>query len=257
MKINRVFTTKGKSPYQGQQFEKRVSEIRHIGGKGSDHQKVTVPNDWSEVASDILAQKYFRKTGVPQKDEKGKVILTESGSPLLGGETDAREIFNRLASCWRSWGEEYNYFDGKESADAFQNELEFMLSHQMAAPNSPQWFNTGLHTSYNIAGKPQGHYYVDPQTKELARSTSAYERPQPHACFIQSIDDDLVGSGGIMDLWTREARLFKYGSGTGTNFSAIRGSGESLSGGGASSGIMSFLKIGDRAAGAIKSGGTT
>ena len=127
----------------------------------------------------------------------------------------------------------------------------------MAAPNSPQWFNTGLHNTYGITGKPQGHSYVDPTTGKTKKSTSAYERPQPHACFILSVDDDLVNEGGIMDLWVREARIFKYGSGVGTNFSSIRGANEKLSGGGNSSGLMSFLKIGDRAAGAIKSGGTT
>ena len=132
-----------------------------------------------------------------------------------------------------------------------------MLARQMAAPNSPQWFNTGLHWAYGIDGPGQGHHYVDHATGKLTRSKSAYEHPQPHACFIQSVRDDLVGDGGIMDLWVREARLFKYGSGTGTNFSSLRAEGERLSGGGKSSGLMGFLKIGDRAAGAIKSGGTT
>ena len=132
-----------------------------------------------------------------------------------------------------------------------------MLAAQIAAPNSPQWFNTGLHWAYGIDGPGQGHFYVDHETGKLTRSKSSYEHPQPHACFIQSIKDDLVNEGGIMDLWVREARLFKYGSGTGTNFSRLRGENEKLSGGGRSSGLMSFLKIGDRAAGAIKSGGTT
>ena len=218
---------------------------------------VTVPATWSQVATDIIAQKYFRKTGVPQKDSQGNNIIDKNGSPLLGSETDSRQVFDRLAGCWRKWGEEYSYFDKKEDVDAFQAELSYMLANQMAAPNSPQWFNTGLHSAYGISGSPQGHYYVDPTSKKLKKSTSAYERPQPHACFIQSIKDDLVNKGGIMDLWSREARLFKYGSGTGTNFSNIRSLGESLSGGGTSSGLMSFLKIGDRAAGAIKSGGTT
>src|SRR5262245_65313529 len=132
-----------------------------------------------------------------------------------------------------------------------------MLAAQIAAPNSPQWFNTGLHSAYGLSGPAQGHYYVDPDSGTLTRATSAYERPQPHACFIQSVADDLVNDGGIMDLWVREARIFKYGSGTGSNFSALRGENEKLSGGGRSSGLLSFLKIGDRAAGAIKSGGTT
>ncbi|MBT3584930.1 MAG: vitamin B12-dependent ribonucleotide reductase, partial [Halobacteriovoraceae bacterium] len=220
-------------------------------------QEISVPDSWSQVATDIIAQKYCRKTGVPLTDEKGKALLGEDGLPLLGGEKDARQVFDRLSKCWRHWGEKYNYFDSSNDADIFEEELAYMLCNQMAAPNSPQWFNTGLHHSYGISGQPQGHFYVDPKSGELSKSTSAYERPQPHACFIQSINDDLVNEGGIMDLWSREARLFKYGSGTGTNFSNLRGAAESLSGGGASSGLMSFLKIGDRAAGAIKSGGTT
>tara|TARA_Y100000780_G_C13695797_1_gene421849 strand:+ start:13842 stop:17297 length:3456 start_codon:yes stop_codon:yes gene_type:complete len=238
-------------------FEKRTSEVKNVDGSSNSTMEVTVPNTWSQVATDIIAQKYFRKTGVPQLDEKGKVIQDDNGNPVLGSETDSRQVFDRLSSCWRTWGEKYNYFDSKEDADAFQGELAFMLANQMAAPNSPQWFNTGLHTAYGIKGSPQGHKYVDPKTGKVKSSTSAYERPQPHACFIQSIKDDLVNEGGIMDLWSREGRLFKYGSGTGTNFSNIRGEGENLSGGGFSSGLMSFLKIGDRAAGAIKSGGTT
>jgi ribonucleoside-diphosphate reductase alpha chain len=257
VKIKRLFTRKGKSPYAGMDFEKRTSEVRNIDGSKNSSMEVSVPKSWSQVATDIIAQKYFRKTGVPQTDEKGKVILDDAGNPVLGSETDARQVFDRLSGCWRTWGEKYNYFNTKEDADAFESELAFMLANQMAAPNSPQWFNTGLHSAYGIKGKAQGHKYVDPKTGKLKSSTSAYERPQPHACFIQSINDDLVNSGGIMDLWSREARLFKYGSGTGTNFSHIRGEGESLSGGGHSSGLMSFLKIGDRAAGAIKSGGTT
>lgn len=257
MKVKRLFTRKGKSPYAGMVFEKRTSEVKNVDGSRSSTMEVTVPKEWSQVATDIIAQKYFRKTGVPQLDEKGKQIQDENGNPVLGSETDSRQVFDRLSGCWRSWGEKHNYFDTKEDADAFQGELAYMLANQMAAPNSPQWFNTGLFTSYGIQGKPQGHKYIDPKTGKLKNSTSAYERPQPHACFIQSIQDDLVGESGIMDLWSREARLFKYGSGTGTNFSNLRGEGERLSGGGYSSGLMSFLKIGDRAAGAIKSGGTT
>ncbi len=257
MKIKRVFTKKGKGPYADQVFEKRVSEIKGVDGSKKQGMEVTVPSDWSQVAADIIAQKYFRKRGVPQLNEKGEVLLDDKGQAILGSETDARQVFHRLAGCWTSWGEKYGYFDSSDDAKAFYDEMAYMLSHQMAAPNSPQWFNTGMFTAYGLTGAPQGHYYVDPKTEKIMKSTSAYERPQPHACFIQSIKDDLVNEGGIMDLWTREARLFKYGSGTGTNYSNIRGSGERLSGGGYSSGLMSFLKIGDRAAGAIKSGGTT
>jgi ribonucleoside-diphosphate reductase alpha chain len=206
---------------------------------------VEVPRHWSQIATDILAQKYFRKAGVPQPD----------GS--LGRETSIKQVAHRLAHCWRSWGEEYGYFAGKKDAQVFYDELAYSILAQSCAPNSPQWFNTGLFSSYGIDGKAQGHYYVDPRTGTLERSQNAYERPQPHACFILSVDDDLVNEGGIMDLWVREARIFKYGSGVGTNYSTIRAEGEKLSGGGTSSGLMSFLKIGDRAAGAIKSGGTT
>jgi ribonucleoside-diphosphate reductase alpha chain len=257
VKIARKFTQKNLGPYHGMVFEKRTSQVKNVDGSRNSTMEVSVPQFWSQVATDILAQKYMRKTGVPKRDDKGKLILDERDQPMLGPETEAKEVVDRLAGCWRSWGEKFQYFDSNEDAQAYQDEMAYMLINQMAAPNSPQWFNTGLYSSYGITGSAQGHYYVDPITKELTKSTSAYERPQPHACFIQSIKDDLVNEGGIMDLWNREARLFKYGSGTGTNFSNIRGKGETLSGGGASSGLMSFLKIGDRAAGAIKSGGTT
>lgn len=257
MKFKRVFTKEGKSAYAGIKFDKRTSEIKNLDGSSSSSLEAIVPNTWSQVASDIIAQKYFRRAGVPQKDNDGSVILDEKGNPVLGSETDSRQVFDRLSGCWRSWGERYGYFNSKKDADTFESEVKYMLANQMAAPNSPQWFNTGLFSSYGISGEAQGHRYIDPKTKELKKSTSAYERPQPHACFIQSIKDDLVNEGGIMDLWSREARLFKYGSGTGTNYSNIRSEGEKLAGGGTSSGLMSFLKIGDTAAGAIKSGGTT
>lgn len=257
MKINRLFTKKETGPYNEIEFTKRMSEVRSTDGSSTNSMEVTVPKSWSQVATDIIAQKYFRKTGVPLTDENGEALFDEFDRPILGGETDSRQVFKRLSFCWRSWGEKHDYFDTKEDADAFEDELAYMLCNQMAAPNSPQWFNSGLHSVYGIEGSPQGHYYVDPNTGKVGLSTSAYERPQPHACFIQSVNDDLNSEGGIMDLWSREARLFKYGSGTGTNFSNLRGANEKLSGGGISSGLMSFLQIGDRAAGAIKSGGTT
>jgi ribonucleoside-diphosphate reductase alpha chain len=258
MKISRHFTSEGQSPYASMPFEQRVSEIKNPDGSTVFRQEdILVPAAWSAVATDILAQKYFRKSGVPQLDPDGRPLRDKDGSPVLGGERDARQVFHRLAGCWSYWGEQYGYFDSRADALAFYDELCYMLAAQVAAPNSPQWFNTGLHYAYGLSGPAQGHHYVDPDTGALARATSAYERPQPHACFIQSVADDLVNDGGIMDLWTREARIFKYGSGTGSNFSALRGENEPLSGGGKSSGLMSFLKIGDRAAGAIKSGGTT
>jgi ribonucleoside-diphosphate reductase alpha chain len=258
VRIERRFTRRGQSPYDGLTFVKRSSEIRNPDGSTVFKlENIDVPEQWSQLAIDILAQKYFRKAGVPQKDQAGNPLVGSDGKPVLGGERDARQVFERLAGCWTHWGKNYGYFKTQEDADAFHDEISCMLARQMAAPNSPQWFNTGLHYAYGLSGPAQGHYYVDPKTREVVKSTNAFEHPQPHACFIQSVDDDLVNDNGIMDLWVREARLFKYGSGTGTNFSRLRGDGEGLSGGGRSSGLMSFLKIGDRAAGAIKSGGTT
>jgi ribonucleoside-diphosphate reductase alpha chain len=246
LKLNRYFSKEGVNVYDLFKYEKRSSVIRNPSGDAVfEMNDVEVPSSWSQVATDILAQKYFRKAGVPQAD----------GS--TGSEKSIKQVAHRMAHCWKDWGMRYGYFASKQDAEVFYDEIVYTIVGQLAAPNSPQWFNTGLHSSYGITGKPQGHYYVDPITEKLSKSTSAYERPQPHACFILSVDDDLVNDGGIMDLWVREARIFKYGSGVGTNFSKIRGENEKLSGGGYSSGIMSFLKIGDRAAGAIKSGGTT
>ena len=258
MRIERRFTRRGQGPYDDLTFVKRSSEIRNPDGSTVfklDH--IDVPEQWSQLAIDILAQKYFRKAGVPQRDQNGQPLVGPDGKPVLGGERDARQVFERMAGCWTHWGKSYGYFKTPEDVEAFHDEMCYMLAHQMAAPNSPQWFNTGLHYAYGLSGPAQGHYYVDPKTREVVKASNAFEHPQPHACFIQSIEDDLVNENGIMDLWVREARLFKYGSGTGTNFSRLRGDGEGLSGGGRSSGLMSFLKIGDRAAGAIKSGGTT
>ncbi len=274
MRIERRFTVEGSSPYDGLEFRTATSEIRNPDGSIVFRlEDIQVPADWSQVASDILAQKYFRKAGVPARlkpveentvpswlwrsvaDTEALEALAEA--ERYGPERDSRQVFDRLAGTWTYWGWKGGYFDTEADARAFFDELAYMLATQKCAPNSPQWFNTGLHWAYGIDGPGQGHSYVDFQTGELTASTSAYEHPQPHACFIQSVSDDLVSDGGIMDLWTREARLFKYGSGTGSNFSHLRGDGEKLSGGGKSSGLMSFLKIGDRAAGAIKSGGTT
>ncbi len=244
--FSRRFTKDNVSPFDQFEYDYRDSVIKNpIGEKVFEMTNVEVPKQWSQIATDILAQKYFRKAGVPQAD----------GS--LGRETSVKQVAHRMANCWRVWGERYGYFATTNDAQVFYEELVYSILKQACVPNSPQWFNTGLHESYGITGGAQGHYYVDPTDKQLKRSTSAYERPQPHACFILSVSDDLVNEGGIMDLWTREARIFKYGSGVGTNFSQIRGANEKLSGGGSSSGLMSFLKIGDRAAGAIKSGGTT
>ena len=274
MRIERRFTVEGQSAYTGIEFRKTTSEIRNPDGSVVFHQKdIDVPANWSQVACDVLAQKYFRKAGVPKRltkveensipswlwrsipDEGALAKLSED--ERYGGEVSSMQVFDRIAGTWTYWGWKGGYFDGETDAQAYFDEMRHMLARQVAAPNSPQWFNTGLHWAYGIDGPAQGHHFVDFETGELTRAKSAYEHPQPHACFIQSVDDDLVNDGGIMDLWVREARLFKFGSGTGSNFSSIRAEGEPLSGGGKSSGLMSFLKIGDRAAGAIKSGGTT
>ncbi|MFA8384240.1 MAG: vitamin B12-dependent ribonucleotide reductase [Pelagibaca sp.] len=267
MKIERKFTKSGQDAYAGVEFVSTTSEIRNPDGsvvfKLDD---VEVPSSWSQVASDVIAQKYFRKAGVPVSVKKVKEkgvpsflwrSVPETADTPRTGEISSKQVFDRLAGAWAYWGWKGGYFTTEEDAQAYFDEMRFMLATQKAAPNSPQWFNTGLHWAYGIDGPSQGHYYVDYKSGELTKSTSAYEHPQPHACFIQSVADDLVGDGGIMDLWVREARLFKYGSGTGTNFSSLRAANEPLSGGGKSSGLMGFLKIGDRAAGAIKSGGTT
>ncbi|MBT4474649.1 adenosylcobalamin-dependent ribonucleoside-diphosphate reductase, partial [Candidatus Peribacteria bacterium] len=239
-------------------YEKRSSRISNTDGSTVfEMDGVEVPAGWSQVATDIVVSKYFRKAGVPQRDENGEIVEDENGEIVSGPERSVRQVISRMAGCWRSWGERYGYFSTVQDAQAFEDELKYMLVRQIAAPNSPQWFNTGLNYSYDIKGPAQGHYYCNPETGVMEESDDAYSHPQPHACFIQSVKDDMVGEGGIMDLWVREARLFKYGSGTGTNFSSVRGFGEPLSGGGQSSGLMSFLKIGDRSAGAIKSGGTT
>src|SRR5882762_3142172 len=274
MRIERRNTTEGQSPYAGIDFRLTTSEIRNPDGSVVFRlENVEVPQFWSQVASDVLAQKYFRKAGVAARLKKVEEETVPSWlwrsvpdtaaladlpeSERYVSELSAKQVFDRLAGCWTYWGWKGGYFTSEEDARAFNDELRFMLAKQMVAPNSPQWFNTGLHWAYGVDGPGQGHYYVDWKTGKLTKSKSAYEHPQPHACFIQGIEDDLVNEGGIMDLWVREARLFKYGSGTGSNFSALRGEGERLAGGGQSSGLMSFLKVGDRAAGAIKSGGTT
>lgn len=258
MKISRRFTTKGRNVYDMFEYTMRSSVLRNPdGSKVFEMNDVEVPKEWSQVAADILAQKYFRKTGVPQRDEKGNVMLDEKGQPVTGSEHSIKQVVHRLVGCWKEWGEKHGYFDTKEDAQAFYDEVAYMLVSQMGAPNSPQWFNTGLKYAYGIEGPAQGHFYVDSKSGETKESKDAYSRPQAHACFIQSVKDDLVNDGGIFDLAVREARVFKFGSGSGTNFSNLRSSGEKLSGGGSSSGLMSFLKIFDSAAGAIKSGGTT
>ena len=266
MKVERKFTKAGQDPFSTVEWTTRSSKISNPDGSVVfEMADAEVPKTWSQLATDIMVSKYFRKAGVPQFEQPyalpntaaAKTRRDENGKPITGPERSARQVIHRLAGCWRFWGESHGYFDTEADAEAFYDELVYMMVHQMCAPNSPQWFNTGLNWAYGITGPAQGHYVPDPETGEVFLASDAYTHPQPHACFIQSVSDDLVSHGGIMDLWVREARLFKYGSGTGTNFSKLRAEGERLSGGGKSSGLMSWLKIGDRAAGAIKSGGTT
>ncbi len=274
MVIERRFTTAGDNPFEAFDWIEMDVEIRNPDGSMADAiEGVRLPPGFAGVAGKVCAQKYLRKAGVPKALRK----VPEDGVPVwlqrsvpdheklqtldvddrTSGENDGRQLFRRLAGTWTYWGWKYDYFASEADARAYFDEMCYLIASQRSAPNSPQWFNTGLHWAYGIEGPAQGHSFVNPATNALEYSANAYERPQPHACFIQSVSDDLVNEGGIMDLWTREARLFKFGSGTGSNFSSIRGGEEPLSGGGRSSGLMSFLKIGDRAAGAIKSGGTT
>ena len=258
MEIARHFTKAGQDVFETVNWKKRSCKIANLDGTTVfEMNDAMVPESWSQLATDIMVSKYFRKAGVPQADERGEPVLDEDGEPITGPEKSAKQVIHRLAGCWRHWGQQHGYFDTEADGQAFYDEISHMLLNQMAAPNSPQWFNTGLAWAYGITGPAQGHWVTDAASGQTHPADDAYSHPQPHACFIQSIEDDLVNEGGIMDLWVREARLFKYGSGTGTNFSKLRGEDEPLSGGGKSSGLMSWLRIGDRAAGAIKSGGTT
>ncbi|HEY5426509.1 MAG TPA: LAGLIDADG family homing endonuclease, partial [Candidatus Tumulicola sp.] len=273
MKFQRTYSTLD-DPYAGILFEPRTSRIVNPDGSVIfEAADVMVPAVWSQVAVDVLAQKYCRKAGVPKATqpipEEGvpewlwrraadRAALDEvSRDEQFGPERDARQVFDRLAGCWTYWGWKYGYFDSENDARIYHDEMCAMLARQIGAPNSPQWFNTGLFWAYGISGPSQGHWFVDPTDGAVKASANTYEHPQVSACYILSIEDDLVNEGGIFDGVLREARIFKGGSGSGANFSRLRGAGEKLTGGGTSSGLMSFLKIFDRAAGAIKSGGTT
>jgi len=274
MRFERRFTTGKGGPYSGIRFRTTDSEIRSASGALlHEARDIEAPADWSQTAVDILAQKYLRRSGVPaatkRVPEKGVPEFLQRSMPdvaalaklpadqRFGAEKSARQVFDRLAGAWGYWGWKSGLFVSADQAQIFVDEMKAMLARQIGAPNSPQWFNTGLHWAYGLEGESHGHFFVDPDTNRVVESDNAYQRPQPHACFIQSVDDNLVGENGIMDLWAREARLFKFGSGAGTNYSALRGEGEPLSGGGRSSGLLSFLKVGDAAAGAVKSGGVT
>jgi ribonucleoside-diphosphate reductase alpha chain len=240
LKFRRVYTTPGVDPFSMIEWDRRTSKITNPDGSTVFELKdIEVPKSWSQLATDILASKYFRKAGVPG----------------TGHETSARQTVTRIARTLRRAGEELGgYFADVEDADAFEAELTYMLVAQIGAFNSPVWFNCGLAQEYGITGRPVGNWYWNPKTGQVEEAPDSYTRPQLSACFIQSVSDDLMD---IADLVKREMRIFKFGSGTGTNFSRIRAEGERLSSGGTSSGLMSFLEIYDKSAGAIKSGGTT
>lgn len=258
LEVKRVYTELNADPFKSVEYELRSCKIVNPDGSVVfEMADIEVPKNWSKVATDVVISKYFRKNGVPQSDKSSNPIKEKNGNVKIGPEKSIKQVVSRITGCWRWWGEKYGYFKTSKDAQAFEDELNFMLINQYGSPNSPQWFNTGLAHAYKITGPAQGHWYADAKTGKLKLSEDAYTHPQPHACFIQSVRDDLVNKGGIFDLISREARIFKYGSGSGTNFSALRGEGEPLSGGGSSSGTMSWLQIFDKAAGAIKSGGTT
>ena len=240
VKFRRAFTKPGVHPYDAIKWEKRTSKISNPDGSTVFEMKdVEVPASWSQLATDIIVSKYFRKAGVPG----------------TGHETSARQTVTRVARTLRVAGGQFGgYFATPEDAEAFETELTFLLIHQFGAFNSPVWFNCGLAQEYGIQGRAVGNWAWNPKTNAVEEAPDAYTRPQLSACFIQRIQDDLMD---MADQVRREMRIFKFGSGTGTNFSAIRAEGEKLSSGGTSSGLMSFLEIYDKAAGAIKSGGTT
>ena len=222
--IQRYFTKEDISPFEMFTYEKRTSTIKNPDGSlVFNMEEVEVPSFWTQVATDILAQKYFRKAGIPLFNEYGEKLLDENEKAITGSETSIKQVAHRLAGCWRYWGEKYGYFNSPKDAQIFYEEMAYMIINKAAAPNSPQWFTTGLNWAYGITGPAQGHSFVNPETKKLEFSKDAYTRNQPHACFIQKLNDDLVGDGGIFSLLTREARIFKYGSGTGSNFSSLRG----------------------------------
>jgi ribonucleoside-diphosphate reductase alpha chain len=241
VKVERRLTTPATDPMDTVVYERRSSTISNPDGSiVFKMEGAEVPATWSQLATDILISKYFRKAGLHgNKDE---------------GETSVRQVVHRLAHTIRRAADDFGgYFATKADADTFEAELSYLLVNQYGAFNSPVWFNLGLWHEYEIEGSG-GNWAWSGDKQAVEETTTAYERPQCSACFIQAVKDDLMS---IYDLVKSEARLFKYGSGTGSNFSSIRGRQEKLSGGGTSSGLMSFLEVFDRAAGATKSGGTT
>ena len=279
MKFDRLLSTdkfSGPNVRQGITWKRVDSRVTKADGTLIFEMKgVEVPEAWSQTATDILAQKYLRKAGVPSathtkfsSNPKREAEFRPNNMPqwlwpwtpiedaTFGPETSAHQVFHRMAGHWTYTGWKHGYFSSEQDAQVFYDEAYMSLALQIAVPNSPQWFNTGIWWAYGIEGSDNGQWVINSEGK-AERCLTSYRYPQVHACYIQPVNDDLVNEGGIMDLYTKEVRLFKLGSGTGTNFSNIRAKGEPLSNGGVSSGLMSFLKIGDVAAGAIKSGGTT
>ena len=274
MRIERHYTQPGVSPYDLIAFATTKSEIRNPDGSVVfSLQGVEVPAAWSQVAADVLAQKYFRKAGIPARvkrveEESVPSFLWRSvpdetalsslpKDERMGSETSAKQVFDRLAGAWAYWGWKAGYFDGEDDARAYYDEMRFMLARQMAAPNSPQWFNTGLHWAYGVDGPSQGHYYVDFETassSSRSRPTSIRSRTPASSSRSPTISSTRAGS------WTSgcaRRACSNTAPAPARTSRLLRGENEKLSGGGRSSGLMSFLKIGDRAAGAIKSGGTT
>ncbi|MBI1977356.1 MAG: vitamin B12-dependent ribonucleotide reductase [Candidatus Omnitrophica bacterium] len=237
--VPRRFTRPGVHSYDELEWGRRTSVITNPDGSVVfKMEDAEIPSSWSQLATDIVVSKYFRKAGVPK----------------TGSETSVRQVVRRVAHTIRRAGEEFGgYFTTPEDAENFEAELTHLLVNQKVAFNSPVWFNCGLYHEYGISGSG-GNWFWNPKTGVCEQTKDSYSQPQCSACFIQSVEDDLMS---IFELIKSEARLFKYGSGTGTNFSKLRGKQEKLSGGGTSSGLMSFLEVLDRGAGATKSGGTT
>ncbi len=237
--ISRRYTKPGEDVFSTVTWDKRTTTIADEKGNViSQISDIEVPSSWTQLATDIMAYKYFRKAGVPTKE---------------GRETSVRQPIIRIAHTIADFGEKFGYFSTKEDRMTFEEELMHLLLYQKAAFNSPVWFNCGLYHQYGIEGQG-GSFYWDFKEDKVLETSSAYRNPQCSACFILSVKDTLPA---IFDLIKTESHIFKYGSGAGANFSPLRSKHEKISGGGKSSGMMSFLRVFDRAAGATKSGGTT
>ena len=272
MKLARLITDASSDPFAGLSWRKVDVEVCHADPAArvclTD---IEVPAHWSREAAETFVHYYIRRAGVPTRTlrvrEEGVPEFLWASVPDTAAlqalpeeertthEMSARQVFLRLAGMWTYWGFTFGYFDTEGDAKTFHDEIVAMLARQVMAPNSPQWFNSGLHWAYGMKGPAQGHCYGDHESGKLKLSSNAYARPQLHACFLHSVKDELVSEGGIMHLYEREMRVFKYGSGAGANMSAIRGKGEGLSSGASALGLMRFLTIGDKAAGAIHAGG--